>query len=506
MKIILTGANGFVGRYLSDYLTSKGIEVAALQRKQSEDLKIDQHVVGDFADADPQKLSSIFKDYDIIVHLAARAHVMNESLEDPYQAYLRSNVTATENILSACEKSSIKKFIFISSIKVNGEQTHDKPFSPSDTPNPQDDYSKTKKLAEELVKKWSEKTGIPAVSLRPPLVYGPHAKGNLQTLGRLMSKNIPLPILALRNTKRSMISLLNLSSVIESACKKESEEYQCYTISDGQDPTLLELIDAIATAMYKSPLIFYFPPILFKFGLGLIGKRGMFDRLSNDLQVDNSNFVSDHDWKPKADFKSEIKTMVDTNVWQRYPFIKRLFDLSIALSLSFIFSPLIILVFVMVKVTSKGPALYWSERVGTNNQTFKMPKFRTMKVDTPQVATHLLTDSGSYLTSIGNFLRKSSLDELPQLYSILVGDMSLVGPRPALFNQHDLIELRTKEGVQRLKPGITGWAQINGRDTIPIPQKVQLDAEYLDQFSMSLDLKILFFTGLKVLKRSDITH
>jgi len=159
-----------------------------------------------------------------------------------------------------------------------------------------------------------------------------------------------------------------------------------------------------------------------------------------------------------------------------------------------------------VRLTSPGPALYWSDRVGRANQIFRMPKFRSMRVGTPAVATHLLTNAISHLTPIGGFLRKSSLDELPQLWSILVGDMSFVGPRPALFNQHDLIELRTAQGVHELIPGLTGWAQVNGRDELPIPDKVALDAEYLRRQSLGFDLRILWMTFVKVLRRDGVSH
>jgi len=166
----------------------------------------------------------------------------------------------------------------------------------------------------------------------------------------------------------------------------------------------------------------------------------------------------------------------------------------------------VLLVGILVRLTSKGPILYWSDRVGRDNKIFKMPKFRSMQIGTPAVATHLLSDPDRYLTPIGSFLRKSSLDELPQLWSIIKGDMSFVGPRPALFNQHDLIELRTSNGVHKLLPGLTGWAQINGRDELPISQKVALDIEYLQNKSLFLDIKIIFLTGLKVLRRDNVTH
>lgn len=166
----------------------------------------------------------------------------------------------------------------------------------------------------------------------------------------------------------------------------------------------------------------------------------------------------------------------------------------------------IISVAVAVKISSPGPALYWSDRIGRNNRIFRMPKFRTMRIDTPAVATHLLSDPATYLTPIGSFLRKNSLDELPQLWSILKGDMSFVGPRPALFNQDDLIGLRTEYGVHQLEPGLTGWAQVNGRDELPIPDKVKLDVEYLERQSFWFDIQILWLTFLKVLRRDGVSH
>lgn len=186
--------------------------------------------------------------------------------------------------------------------------------------------------------------------------------------------------------------------------------------------------------------------------------------------------------------------------------MKRTVDLILAAMAGLFLLVPVLLVAVLVRLTSRGPVLYWSNRVGRNNTIFKMPKFRSMKIGTPAVATHMLSDPDSYLTPVGSFLRKTSLDELPQLWSIIKGDMSFVGPRPALFNQHDLISLRTQYGVHELVPGLTGWAQINGRDELPIPQKVELDAEYLRRRSFWFDMKIIFLTAIKVIRQDSITH
>lgn len=186
--------------------------------------------------------------------------------------------------------------------------------------------------------------------------------------------------------------------------------------------------------------------------------------------------------------------------------MKRSCDLLLALLAMLLLALPILFVGLLVRLTSTGPVLYWSDRVGRNNQLFRMPKFRSMQVGTPAVATHLLGNPDAFLTPVGSFLRKSSLDELPQIWSIAKGDMSFVGPRPALFNQHDLIGLRTVAGVHLLRPGLTGWAQINGRDELPIPEKVALDIEYLHRRSFFFDTKIILLTAFRVLRRDNVTH
>ncbi|HTY02769.1 MAG TPA: sugar transferase [Rhodocyclaceae bacterium] len=186
--------------------------------------------------------------------------------------------------------------------------------------------------------------------------------------------------------------------------------------------------------------------------------------------------------------------------------MKRAFDMMLAMALALLLAIPFALIAVLVRVTSPGPALYWSDRIGRNNSVFRMPKFRTMRVGTPAVATHLLADPSAWLTPVGGFLRRTSLDELPQLWSILAGDMSFVGPRPALFNQDDLVALRTERGVHRLVPGLTGWAQVNGRDDLPIPVKVEFDVEYMRRRSFWFDLRILWLTALKVSHGEGVSH
>ena len=186
--------------------------------------------------------------------------------------------------------------------------------------------------------------------------------------------------------------------------------------------------------------------------------------------------------------------------------MKRIFDLFTGVTLLVLLVVPMLLISISIRLSSKGSILYWSDRVGKNNKIFKMPKFRSMLIDTPAVATHLLDNPDAYLSPIGGFLRSTSLDELPQLFSVLKGDMSFVGPRPALYNQDDLITLRTEKGVDKLLPGITGWAQVNGRDELSIPDKVALDIEYLNRQSFWFDMKILWMTFLKVINRDGVSH
>jgi O-antigen biosynthesis protein WbqP len=186
--------------------------------------------------------------------------------------------------------------------------------------------------------------------------------------------------------------------------------------------------------------------------------------------------------------------------------MKRLLDLVLVSAAAPLLISVALLIASVIWLTDRGPPLFWSDRIGRNNRIFRMPKFRTMRVNTPQLPTHLMKNPDQWLTSIGPFLRRTSLDEIPQLWSILKGDMSIVGPRPALFNQEDLIRLRSERGIDKIKPGLTGWAQVNGRDTIPIPKKVELDAYYLEHQSLLLDLKIIWLTFLRVVRQRDIAH
>jgi O-antigen biosynthesis protein WbqP len=266
------------------------------------------------------------------------------------------------------------------------------------------------------------------------------------------------------------------SDATASACACRSAlQHALITAPDARDPEMMRRIDAVAGRVLPANLIW--------------SKR-------------HAHQVAYSYRPPLPQTRGDVPGYHDTDAIR----MKRIFDILFGALVLIVFSVSMVLLAILIRLSSKGPSVYWSDRIGRNNTLFKMPKFRTMRQGTPAVATHLLHNPGNYVTPIGKVLRKLSLDELPQLYSVLKGDMSFVGPRPALFNQSDLRDLRTQKGVHRLVPGVTGWAQINGRDELPIPEKVQHDEYYLHHRSFGFDLHILALTIIRVARRSGVTH
>ncbi len=505
-SIAITGASGFVGVYLSRYLRELGYHVTCFTRSGSMQTENCQEFqVGPLENCKPKDLAQKLKGIDTVVHLAGRAHVMSEE-GNTYHEYKKANVDATTILALACQTAGIKNLIYFSSIKVNGEETHGHPFTELDPPSPRDDYGKSKLQAEEVLSHWSEKTQASVQVIRPPLIYGAGVKGNLNLFKKLIDLNIPIPLGAFIQNKRSLISLPNLSSAVQALIEKPTPGFNVYLIKEAQDFSTRQIMELMAEAGQKKPIFLNIPIPLIRIVLGLLGKRSIFDRLNGNLQVDSSKLQQKLSWTPKNEAIEGFIAMMKTSQKPYYPLSKAIFDKTFAFALLLFLAPIFLIIAALVKVTSTGPIFYYSDRIGRDNRIFSMPKFRTMKIHTPQVATHLLTNPKSYLTPVGNFLRKSSLDELPQLLAVLNGDMSIVGPRPALFNQEDLISLRTQNNVHRLKPGVTGWAQINGRDDIEIPQKVKLDFEYLNRRSLLLDFIIIVRTLIKVFTRDGVAH
>jgi O-antigen biosynthesis protein WbqP len=506
--IVITGASGFVGRYLGAKLKNAGYNVLGLTRSTAQPAFVfPTKAIGKLEKISANELAAILQNASVIIHLAGRAHVMQETQEDPAEAYRLANVVATERLLAAATQARVPKIIFASTVKVLGEES-EVPYTNKSPPNPLDSYGRTKLEAEQLVTNWGQQTGYESIILRLPLMHGPGAKGNLATLIKAIDKNIPLPLGAFKENKRSMLSLANLTHAILCLINLPTPQVNStFLLSDQNDLAPADLARQIANQMHKPwCAILSVPKVFISIGLKALNKNGVYKRLAMPLMVDSSEFSRTFQWKPAAKVEDGLREMLSEAKWEICPLWKVVFDRLAATALALALLPIVLFCAVLVRLTSPGPALHWSKRVGSNNRIFLMPKFRTMNIHTPQVATHLMTKPENYLTPIGSFLRGSSLDELPQLWSVLRGDMSLVGPRPALFNQDDLVELRTKVGVQRLRPGITGHAQVNGRDSISIPEKVSLDEMYIHNIRFLEDMRILLKTFWNVTKKENISH
>jgi len=511
-KVLVTGAGGFIGRALCARILAEDWQVRGTVRSESGVKRLPDGTeaisIGSI-DSDTN-WDDALRDIDTVVHLAARVHVMDDNCSDPLAEYRKVNVKGTKFLALAAANAEIKRFIFISSIKVNGEGKA-VAYTEEDDEAPEDPYGVSKWEAEQELHKIADKTGLETVILRAPLVYGPGVKANFYNLLKIVDRGIPLPLAGINN-QRSFIFVDNLVDAIIHCIKHPKVARHIFLISDGENVSTSELIRKIASALEKSARLFSVPPFLIRLAGMLLGKSAAIDRLFGSLTIDNTKIIKKLEWKPPYTMEYGLKKAakwyqrVGKQISWSDSRMKRIFDIVLATIFFMVLLLFLLVIALSVKLTSKGPILYWSDRVGKNNRVFKMPKFRTMYVNTPAVATHLLTNPDKHCTHIGKFLRKSSFDELPQLYSVIKGDMSFVGPRPALFNQDDLIDLRTKKGIHNLIPGITGWAQINGRDDLPIPEKVELDEYYLNNRSFIFDLKTLFMTFLSVINSQGVQH
>ena len=505
--ILVTGSNGFVGSQLCATLAARGMPFRGVVRKNPQPGQV---AVGDLTNATPwgPALAGI----STVIHLAARVHVMSDKSEDPLQAYRATNVEATLHLAREAAAAGVKRFVFVSSVKVNGESTlPGHPFSAATEPRPVDPYGLSKLEAEKALFELGKQTGMEIAVVRPPLVYGPGVKANFLNLMKLVAKGLPLPFGSVKSL-RSMVAVDNLVDLLIHCTAHPGAPGGVFMVSDGVDLTVGGLVRLIGEAMGKKIALLPVPPSLMRGAAALLGKSAVTERLFGSLQVDISATRERLGWTPPVTPQAAIHKTVAHFLANREQkngtneLMKRSVDLVLGMGAFVVFLLPFLVCAVLVKLTSKGPVLYWSDRVGRHNRIFSMPKLRTMRVDTPVVATHLLDDPKRFLTPIGGFLRKSSLDELPQIWCILRGDMSVVGPRPALFNQHNLIEMRTEEGVHSIRPGLTGWAQVNGRDELPLVEKVKLDVDYLKRQSLAFDTKVIMLTVLKVLKRDGITH
>lgn len=496
-KILVTGANGFLGSALVEYLTGRFALAAAVRSVESAGPAGQENTVA-VGNIDANTDWSVaLAGVDAVVHCAARAHVMKDGSLDPLEEYRKVNVNGTRALVQQAAKAGVKRFVFISSIKVNGESTSARPaYTAEQAAAPEDAYGQSKYEAEQMLLDECARAGMELVIIRPPLLYGTGVKANFRSLCRLAAKPLPLPFGAVRN-QRSMLYVGNLCHFIETCITHPSAANQTFVIADGEDVSLRQLLVLIRKAMGRGPGLLPVPVGLFRLAGRVTGKQAVVDRLVGDLQVDTSKARQVLGWQPPYTVAQGVAaTVADLSARSaekpaRGSAVLRLFDIIFALCGLLFGFPILLAIYVL-GLFDTGSPLFLQERVGRNKKPFTLVKFRTMKVDTASVASHLA--SASSITRMGGFLRKTKLDELPQLWNVLKGEMSLVGPRPNLFNQEELIAERDALGVYDVRPGITGLAQVNEIDMSTPRLLAETDAEMIRQMTVGNYFRFIFQT------------
>lgn len=494
-KILVTGANGFLGSALVEYLTGRFALAAAVRSVESAGPAGQENTVA-VGNIDANTDWSVaLAGVDAVVHCAARAHVMQDGSTDPLDEYRKVNVAGSLNLARQAVEAKVRRFIFISSIGVHGVNSVS-PFNEESLIAPQEPYAVSKLEAELALQDFASKAGLELVIIRPPLVYGAAAPGNFGKLFKLADSSLPLPFGAVHN-KRTMVYLGNLCHFIETCITHPSAANQTFVIADGEDVSLRQLLVLMRKAMGRGPGLLPVPPGLFRLAGRVTGKQALVDRLVGDLQVDTSKARQLLGWQPPYTVAQGVAaTVADLSARSaekpaRGSAVLRLFDIIFALCGLLFGFPILLAIYVL-GLFDTGSPLFLQERVGRNKKPFTLVKFRTMKVDTASVASHLA--SASSITRMGGFLRKTKLDELPQLWNVLKGEMSLVGPRPNLFNQEELIAERDALGVYDVRPGITGLAQVNEIDMSTPRLLAETDAEMIRQMTVGNYFRFIFQT------------
>lgn len=516
-KVLVVGASGFVGQSVVRYLLNRGERISAASRRpfdlpsgaswvQLPDLTLSNN-----------NWTPILEEVDSIVYLAARVHVMNDRHDSPLTAYKAVNCEAAVSLAQAAARCGVRRFIYISSVKVNGESSQ-KPLTEVDEVNPKDPYGISKLDAEQELLALGRNTNLEVVILRPPLIYGPGVKANFMALAKLSGRGIPLPIGAIHN-QRSMIYVENLADLIAVVLKHPAASGEVFFASDGQDLSTPELARRLAEAQGRNPWLPAVPVVLLQI-FGLISKRSdVIQRLTGSLQVSSEKASKKLDWVPPYPTwqalartgqslvqKKGLKISEKTDFYKinanqaNYIFLRSIFERFLAAILLILLSPLYIIITTLIMIDSRGPVIFTQARAGKSHRPFTIYKFRTMRYDAPQLSTEEMQKSGlNAITRIGFILRRTSLDEIPQLINILRGEMSFIGPRPALLTQSLVLRLRKNSGVIQLSPGITGYAQATGRDDLDDQDKVGRDEYYLKNIGIYLDMKIIFMTLQSIL-------
>ncbi|UBV42723.1 sugar transferase [Deinococcus taeanensis] len=499
--VLVVGASGFVGQMLCQVLLDHGYHVVAASRSpQQLPLGVRHHLLGNLSEE--VDWSSALRGVTYVVYLAARVHVMNDTHADPLAAYRAVNTDAPVALAHAAAAAGVSRFIYLSSVKVNGEQS-DQPLTERDLPTPTDPYGISKWEAEQALTQIGVRTGLGVVVLRPPLVYGPGVKANFLQLITAVRHGIPLPLASVRN-RRSMVYVGNLTDAIVFTLRSSVVIGKTFFVADREDLCTPRLIQEVAHALGRSPRLWPVPTAVLHTAGRLLRCEGMVRRLTGSLQIDTHR-LREAGWSPPFTTQAGLAATVaaqnqetDGRPWRltirqrHYLRMRRCLERPLAGVLLLLLLPVLLLTALAIRLTSSGPVLFTQLRAGQGHQPYTIFKFRTMRSNAPQLSTEDMRRQGiSAVTPLGAFLRRSSLDELPQLLNVLRGEMSFVGPRPALMTQAPVLHGRAAKGVDQLPPGITGLAQVTGRDDLSDEEKVRRDATYLRNLGPLTDLFII---------------
>lgn len=487
MNILVTGATGFVGSAVVNGLSSRpDFTVRAVARCINHTFPsvVDVSLVSNQTfDTD---WSDALHNVDVVIHAAARVPVIHDIDADHLNEFRQVNVESTLNLSRQAIDVGVKRFVFISSIKVNGDGTFlGGSFKADDSPAPTDPYGTSKMEAEIGLRLLAKNNGMEVVIIRSPLVYGPGAKGNFASLIRLIQSGLPLPLGAVKNNRRSLISIDNLVDFITVCIDHPGAANQTFLVADGEDLSTTELLTRLAKAMGKPSRLLPVPPSVLAFMAKLMGKEQVAQRLLGSLQVDISKAKDQLGWTPPLSVDEGLKRCVGSEAPEPRTagfLLLRIFDIVFSLTGLILCLPIFIVISILGWFDTGSP-VFCQQRVGRNKKPFTLVKFRTMKLDTASVASHLASTAS--ITKLGSFLRKSKIDELPQLWNVLKGEMSLVGPRPCLFNQDELIQERDARGVFDVRPGITGLAQVNDIDMSTPELLAETDAKMIREMSVN---------------------
>ena len=497
-KLLLTGATGFIGSALQQRIVmDENYDLTIAVRKIEKLSEAARTVRVDDLTADTDWTDAL-QDIDVVIHTAARVHVMDDESVDPLVEFRQVNVEGTLNLAQQAVEAGVKRFIFISSIKVNGEGTEiGKPYTADSKPNPIDPYGISKYEAEQGLFKIAQKTGLEVVIIRPTLVYGENVKGNFRSLMKWTYKGLPLPIGGITTNLRSLVSINNLTDFIITCVDHKNAKNQVFLISDDDDISTAGLLDKIANSLGVKNKALPVPTNMIKTAANILGKPGIAQRLSGSLQVDIEKSKTLLDWQPKYTTDESIQKTAhhyrSSLTSHNNIALQRPLDIAFS-SVGLVAASPLLITAIIVGYFDTGSPLFVQERIGKDQKPFKLVKFRTMKVTTESVASHLVDNTS--ITKLGKILRKTKLDELPQLVNVLKGEMSLVGPRPNLLNQEDLIKARADQGVYDVLPGITGLAQLSGVDMSTPEHLAKVDKEMIDTLSLRNYFSYIIGTAL----------